>query len=73
MNTRGHYHCDECGPIPAMKHPPTHCPICGREIYFRFDTEAKRFATSDERAAEWFKKMHDATNNTNDKKIPDSD
>jgi uncharacterized Zn finger protein (UPF0148 family) len=70
MNSAGHWHCDECGPIPAMKRTPTHCPICGRKIEWieigSFEPQEraalKKFAASDERAAEWFKKMREAIN-----------
>ena len=61
MTAAGHWQCEECGPIPAMKHTPTKCPICGREIFWRAD-ESKRFPTSAERAAEWFQKMREAVN-----------
>ena len=73
LKTAGHWHCDECGPIPAMRHTPEKCPMCGRQIYFREDTAVKRYPTSDERAAEWFKKMREAIETPYDKEIPDSD
>jgi uncharacterized Zn finger protein (UPF0148 family) len=57
----GHWHCEECGPIPAMKRTPENCPICGHKIEFVTNEEKKLFPTSDERAAEWFKKMREAT------------
>jgi len=61
MSAAGHWQCEECGPIPAMKHTPTKCPICGREIFWRAD-ESKRFSASAELAAEWFQKMREAVN-----------
>jgi hypothetical protein len=57
------FFCELCGEIPAMKREPSLCPICGGEITVSVNqtNEPKRFPTSDERAAEWFKKMREAT------------
>lgn len=64
MKTPGKFFCNECGEIPAMNKEPSRCPICGAEIQFVTEQQAagekKRFSTSDERAAEWFKKMRES-------------
>lgn len=52
------YECGQCGKLPPVKKELSSCPMCYGTIRETVK-QAEKFATSDERAAEWFKKMRE--------------